>query len=53
VQQPLIQAVVDHLAGRGSCPSTGDSAIRTTRVMDRILAEIRGGELADADAGGR
>ena len=37
VQQPLIQTVVDDLLGRGACPSTGDSALRTARVMDRIL----------------
>jgi len=38
VQQPLIQTVVDHLNGLGTCPSIGDSAARTTRVMDQILA---------------
>src|SRR5512136_299975 len=38
VQQPLIQTVVDHLNGVGHCPSTGESAARTTRVMDQILA---------------
>ena len=37
VQQPLIESVVDDLLGRGRCPSTGDSALRTARVMDRIL----------------
>lgn len=37
VQQPLIQTVVDDLLGRGACPSTGHSALRTARVMDRIL----------------
>lgn len=39
VQQPLIQSVVDELRGRGTCPSTGASALRTTRAMDRILGE--------------
>ncbi len=38
VQQPLIQTVVDQLNGAGQCPSTGESAARTTRVMDQILA---------------
>lgn len=38
VQQPLIQAVVDDLLGQGQCPSTGESAARTTWVMDQILA---------------
>lgn len=37
VQQPLIQSVVDDLLGRGTCPSTGDSALRTARVMDAFL----------------
>ena len=40
IQQPLIQAVVDDLHGRGSCPSTGESAARTSWVMDQML---RGG----------
>ena len=38
VQQPLIQTVVNQLNGVGRCPSTGETAIRTTRVMDEILA---------------
>lgn len=37
VQQPLIQTVVDELLGRGTCPSSGQSALRTTRVTDEIL----------------
>ena len=37
VQQPLIQTVVDALTGNGSCPSTGESAARTSRVMDQML----------------
>jgi predicted dehydrogenase len=42
IQQPLIQAVVDELRGLGPpSPSTGESAIRTTRVMDQVLR--RGG----------
>jgi len=38
VQQPLIQAVVDDLLGRGECPSTGRSAARTNWAMDQIVA---------------
>ena len=39
IQQPLIQAVVDELRGVGpSSPSTGESALRTTWVMERVLA---------------
>jgi len=37
VQQPLIQTVVDDLLGRGTCPSTGVSAARTSRVIDQIV----------------
>lgn len=37
VQLPLIQTVVDALRGEGECPSTAESAARTTRVMDAIL----------------
>jgi predicted dehydrogenase len=39
IQQPLIQTVVDALNGAGSCPSTGESAARTSWVMDRMVAE--------------
>lgn len=38
IQQPLIQTVVDALNGNGTCPSTGESAARTSWVMDRMLA---------------
>jgi predicted dehydrogenase len=43
VAQPLIQTVVDDLLGRGTCPSTGESARRTTQVMDAVLAGYYGG----------
>ena len=43
VAQPLIQTVVDDLLGRGRCPSTGESARRTTRVMDTVLEGYYGG----------
>ena len=42
VQQPLIQTVVDELTGRGVCPSTGESAARTARVVDTLLRDYRG-----------
>jgi predicted dehydrogenase len=39
VQQPLIQTIVDELlSGIPSCPSTAESAARTTRVIDSLLA---------------
>jgi predicted dehydrogenase len=47
IAQPLIQTVVDELLGRGTCPSTGDSARRTNAVLDRILDRYYGGR-ADA-----
>lgn len=43
VTQPLIQACVDDLLGRGECPSTGASARRTSVVIDAILGEYYGG----------
>ncbi|MEK8130425.1 Gfo/Idh/MocA family oxidoreductase [Paenibacillus filicis] len=36
IQQPLIQTMVNELRGTGSCASTGDSAMRTSRVMDEL-----------------
>jgi predicted dehydrogenase len=41
IQQPLIQSIVWELNGAGSCPSTGESAARTNRVMDAILEGFR------------
>jgi predicted dehydrogenase len=38
VHQPLIQMIVDELHGRGRCASTGESAARTSWVMDRCVA---------------
>lgn len=40
IQQPLIQMVVDALNGVGTCPSTGESAARTSWVMDQMLRNI-------------
>lgn len=39
IQQPLIQTVVDELTDAGRCPSTGETAARTTWVMDQMLRE--------------
>ena len=38
IQQPLIQTIVDELNGDGQCPSTGISGIRTTKVMETMIA---------------
>lgn len=43
IQQPLIQLIVDALDGRGASPSTGESAARTSWVMDGMLETVRGG----------
>lgn len=37
IQQHLIQTIVDELNGKGKCPSTGLSASRTNRAMDRLM----------------
>jgi 1,5-anhydro-D-fructose reductase (1,5-anhydro-D-mannitol-forming) len=42
VQLPLIQTIVDQLLGRGVCPSTGESAARTAKVMDAALKDYYG-----------
>jgi predicted dehydrogenase len=39
IEQPLIQIVVNELNGIGRCPSTGESAARTTWVMDQMLGK--------------
>jgi predicted dehydrogenase len=39
VQQPLIEKVVQSLLGRGESPSKGETAARTTKVMDKIIAD--------------
>ena len=48
VQQPLIQTIVDELTGVGTCPSTGESGARATRVIDAILADYRAIRAAQA-----
>lgn len=39
IQGPLIRTIVAELRGEGRCPSTGVSAARTSRIMDRIMNE--------------
>lgn len=43
VQQPMVQSAVDDLLGRGVCVSSGESARRTSAVMDIVLAGYYGG----------
>ena len=42
IQQPMIQSIVDELGGRGTCPSTGVSAARTSAVIDAVLLDYYG-----------
>jgi len=37
IEQPLIQTVINELRGEGTCPSTMNSAARTSRIMDIIV----------------
>ncbi len=39
VHQPLIQTIVDELHGRGTCPSTGESAARTSWLLDECVRD--------------
>ena len=39
IQQSLIQTVVDDLNGTGKCPSTGETGMRTTWVMEEMLKD--------------
>ena len=41
VHQPMIQSIVDELNGQGRAPSTGESAARTSWVLDEMLKEFR------------
>ncbi len=43
IQQPLVQSIVNALLGVGECPSTGETAMRTARVMDTALSGYYGG----------
>jgi predicted dehydrogenase len=48
VHLPLVQSIVSELAGGAErCPSTGQSALRASEVMDRVLGAFYGGR-ADA-----
>jgi len=43
IQQPLIQSIVNDLNGGPTCPSTGVTAARTSRVMDALLRDFADG----------
>ncbi len=40
IQQPLIQTIVNQLLGVGACPSTGETALATSWVMDKLLGRL-------------
>jgi predicted dehydrogenase len=42
VHQPLIQAIVDEMHGRGRCESTGETGARTSWVLDQCVAGFYG-----------
>ena len=44
IEQPLIQTIVDELRGLGVCPSTGETAARTSWVMDQMLSGSASGK---------
>lgn len=37
IQQALIETIVQEIRGEGYCPSTGESALRTTAIIEKIL----------------
>ncbi len=41
VHQPMVQSIVDEMNGIGRCASTGESAARTAKVMEALLAGRR------------
>ena len=39
IQYYHIQSIVDELLGKGDCPSTGNTALRTNQVMEELVKE--------------
>ncbi|WP_262378771.1 Gfo/Idh/MocA family protein [Luteimonas viscosa] len=52
IQLPLVETLVAQLRGEGRCPSTGESAARTTRVIDAVLRDFRNAASAGARGAG-
>ena len=50
IQQPLIETILAELRGEGRCPSSGESAARTTRVIDAVLRDFRARNAVSAAA---
>lgn len=51
IQLPLLETLMAQLRGEGACPSTGESAVRTTRVIDTVLAGIRAATVSGTSPG--
>ncbi|MGY1410159.1 MULTISPECIES: Gfo/Idh/MocA family protein [unclassified Luteimonas] len=51
IQLPLLETLTAQLRGEGACPSTGESAARTTRVIDTVLSGFREAAAARASQG--
>jgi predicted dehydrogenase len=43
IEQPLIQSVVNDILGREEAPSTGETAVRSSEVIDKVLSGYYGG----------
>ena len=41
VHQPLVQTIMNEWNGVGSCPSTGETALRTAEVLETLLSDVR------------
>ncbi|PHM39399.1 putative oxidoreductase [Xenorhabdus mauleonii] len=42
IQMPFIKTIIEEIQGNGVCPSTGNSAARTSWIIDEVLKEYRG-----------
>ena len=42
IQKPMIESIVNQLTSKGTCPSTAESAARTSKVMDLVLQNYYG-----------
>lgn len=45
IQQPLIDSIVKDLLNEGRCPSTGETAMRTNKVMEQVIKNRRQSKL--------
>ncbi|TVP83494.1 MAG: gfo/Idh/MocA family oxidoreductase [Alkalicoccus sp.] len=44
IQQDHIRSIVQELRGKGTCPSTGETALRTNKVMEELVREYYQGD---------